>query len=111
LHRTYSVPRQRKRKIFWLSSLPRNSCSAMPIGLFCAAFFSNVQNDVASVFELSSKAYSYAKDKTHYSLSAYPENDLVVFKAIDQVTGEVFILDNGTVDIIFRLTNLVKACR
>ena len=74
-----------------------------------ATFISNVQNEVASVFELSSKAYSYAKDKTHYSLNAYPGNDLVVFKAINQVTGDAFVLDNGTVDIIFRLTNLIKA--
>ena len=74
-----------------------------------SAFISNVQNEVASVFELSSKAYSYAKDKTHYSLNAYPGNDLVVFKAINQVTDDAFVLDNGTVDIIFRLTNLIKA--
>ena len=74
-----------------------------------ADFISNIKDEVASVFELSSKAYSYAKDKTHYSLSAYPGNDLVVFKAIDQATGDAFILDNDTVDIIFRLTNLIKA--
>ena len=47
-----------------------------------SAFISNVKDEVASVFELSSKAYSYAKDKTHYSLNAYPGNDLIVFKAM-----------------------------
>ena len=70
-----------------------------------STFISNVKNEVASVFELSSKGYSYAKDKTHYSLNTHPENDLIVFKAIDQVTGTEFILDDSLVDVIFRLTS------
>ena len=60
------------------------------------AFISNTKDEVSSVFELSSKGQTYAKDKTLYSLASYPANDLVVFKAIDQQTGVEFTLSNAS---------------
>ncbi len=72
------------------------------------AFISNNKDEVTSVFELSSKGQTYAKDKTLYALSSYPANDLIVFKAIDQQTGIEFTLSNALVEVIFRLTTLIK---
>ena len=37
-----------------------------------AGFISNVADTVTSVFELSDKALTYSRDKTIYSLPAYP---------------------------------------
>lgn len=74
-----------------------------------SGFIDNSPNTVASVFELSDKGYTYSRDKTTYSLAAYPANDLIVFKSIDTNNGNRFTLDNTTVGLIMQLVGLIKA--
>ena len=74
-----------------------------------AGFISNVADTVTSVFELSDKALTYSRDKTIYSLPAYPANDLTVFKAINNTNGDRLLLDDSLVTTVMMICDLIKA--
>lgn len=71
-------------------------------------FISNASGVVSSVFELSDKGLSYSKDKTYYSVPTSPNNDLIVFKSYDNISGDRYILDNSLVTTTMAICQLIK---
>lgn len=71
-------------------------------------FIDNNPFQVSSVFELSPKGFTYAKDRTYHSLPTYPGNDLIVFKSMDSVTSDVIPMNNTILTAVFALVKLVK---
>lgn len=72
-------------------------------------FINNSPNQVSSVFELSPKGFTYAKDRTYHSLPTYPANDLIVFKSLDDDTNDPIPMNDTLLSDIFRIVNLIKA--
>lgn len=73
-----------------------------------SAFISNVAGTVSSVFEISDKGLTYSKDKTYYSIPTSPNNDLIVFKSYDNVSGDRYLLENSLVSTIMAICQLIK---
>lgn len=67
---------------------------------------SNLPNQVAPLGELSSFSMTYAKDKTEWGNSLYPDYSLTCFKAFDDQTETVINVEPNDLDMMFRILQL-----